>query len=107
MSEPTESITYTHPRSGKVVTYLRATGNRHQLPPRRGTYSVAKVLTLGEKACKRARVEPTSGNVAEALGVSRQTVLAWRQGRTKGVSEVLATAIAERHGTTLRRLEGV
>lgn len=99
----TEDITYIHPRSGEEVTYRRSIRNR--VVPTPHYYSVGKVLAIGERACKDADLDPTAANVAVQLGVSRATVLGWRQGRRKGVSLSVADAVAERFGLYLTDLE--
>lgn len=99
----TEDITYIHPRSGAEVSYRRSIRNR--VVPTPHYYSVARVLALGERACKEHDMLPTAGNVAVHLGVSRATVLAWRQGRRKGVSLTVADAIANRFDIHLSDLE--
>lgn len=68
---------------GREVTYTRrrATGNS---TPRPG--DVARLLSLGERVCLANGDQPSARNIGRHLGVSRRTVVRWRNGHTAGAT---------------------
>lgn len=98
-----QTITYRHPKSGRIVTFQRhGSGNAVNHPP--GPFDTAELLRLGERSCRDSDQHPSARNIARHLGVTPRTVIRWRTGATVGAKLATADEASARLGVYIEDL---